>query len=590
MVGLFKHKNELGYATSGLIGLITFVVVFKFTPNQLMLPWGSGDILLTYSFASLYSLPENPIAHFGFPYGINLGNFPNSDVVLALMGGAGYQLFKNPYLGVNLFYLLSFVVTPVFGYWLFRKLNFPIFFAITIAQILNILPFHFWRLEHVGLSSYFALVVALGLAIEILQIDNFNFNFFKKKVLAWSLFSVLIATSGLYWTFYSLGILLLAVIVNSCSTKKTSTKLYSAFPLLLASLTFVAAMVPALLFREHIENASVSVRTPVESVIYSGQFSDLIFPSSQSGIPLLGFIQSKLQIVNDWANSEGAIGVRAISDNGSLFILFSVITMFSWAIFKVARPKSILFKNKIVNQELGFLSLLFVVSFLFFVPYGLNEVFAAFISPQIRAWDRLTPVLQICMITFSSVFALRIFRVTTQLKPKLQSSIRWLAFFLCIGILAITFVDTAMPAQNFFTNQKFQAEEFADEAKEVTSFIDSQSINNCGILQLPVMSFPERGPLVSLTSYTPLWLPLEGDNNSWTYAGILGTKQAQWEISASQNTAIIMKENEDICGVVLDKRGFVPEDYELQKKKMESIFGHSGWLSSSGNLLVYLEN
>jgi peptidoglycan biosynthesis protein MviN/MurJ (putative lipid II flippase) len=42
---------------------------------------------------------------------------------------------------------------------------------------------------------------------------------------------------------------------------------------------------------------------------------------------------------------------------------------------------------------LSFITYLTIVVLLFFIPWGLNYLFAGAVTPQIRAWNRLVPIL-----------------------------------------------------------------------------------------------------------------------------------------------------------------------------------------------------
>lgn len=584
-------RSVIEYATVSLLSFAVFILGTGRAILNLGSPWGLGDILLGYAFTSAAGVRGEATPHLGFPFGVDLRYFPGTELVLTSAAQALSWVWANPYIGINLVFVLSFPATAAAALLAFRRMGMSPLLRIGLAVAFTAVPFHLYRIEHIYLATLYPL--PLGLAIAIMIFDgtfersaHTSKARWVKTVLLGCAGSLAIAWGGIYWTFFAALLILIAAIMRIIRVR-SRLGLWGFLPLVVIAGGVLIALAPTLMISGN-DASKTFQRYSFESIIYSGQFIDAVLPATASRIPLVNQIAAPLAQINDWANTAGAIGVRWISDNGTLFTLLGAIALFLWAIRlypRVSAGKNVGVTGKSVQDYFPFIAVATVVIILFLVPFGLNAYFASAVTPQFRAWDRAVPMLQLLLICVLGLYLTLVFNERWRgLRVKLFA-----VPLVTLGILTLIVFDSVLPARIYWHNQLDLAGKKQAQAQAVTYSVNEVLGSDCGVLTLPYIRFPESAGMESLGAYDPLWLGLEGRDNRWSVGGIANSVQGDWLAEVSVNPLLHLGELRDLgfCGILLDSRGYTPELFESVIVEFSGELGAGSEVGGETRVVVF---
>jgi phosphoglycerol transferase len=558
------------YVLSGLLGFLIYLLSTSFEVSHLFNPIGLGDGVFGYAVYNSIDFFNQTALQFGYPFGIDLRFFPSNDWASVSFISLFSRL--NPFLGFNLLYALSFPIVSILSALVLKKIGVRSWVSILLSGAMTAIPFHWWRLEHQSLSLLISvpLGVYVGLVInsgdlERAFLKSSSGNSQRNLVLRFVPFlkilsiSFLISQLGLYFAVFSLLITTVAIIRRFAVNLSMKLLIVNAMPGTTIIFGLFVALLPTLLISDQV--ASIK-RQPVESLIYSGQLVDAIFPSSQSLVPGLNLVANNLAEINGWASAVGAIGVRLTSNHGTFFTMLAVLLISLW-MFGFFTIKDSL------RENFRYLLTTIAIVTLLMIPFGFSEIIATMISPQIRAWDRIIPLFQFLLI---ASLALIIESILSSSKRVLPSN--GMAGLFMAGLILISF-DTALPAKDALNSTRELATQKYITAKWDTREISQITGKDCGILQLPYIAFPESAPREMLGVYEPLWLGLAGPHNYWSYGGIRESKQGKWLSRVSTAPGRYKDEliNYGFCGIVLDTRGYSDQELQTNLSSLQIDFG-----------------
>jgi hypothetical protein len=355
-------------------------------------------------------------------------------------------------------------------------------------------------------------------------------------------------------------------------------------PLLVLVAVVGVLLLPAQLAKK--ESAVLYQRSEIDSLVYSGRLVDALLPPVSSGIPFADRPAKAMSTIGSWADAVGAIGVGWTSNNGSVFLLLGV-SVVVLGVFgggarrgRSQRAEELTIEDKYSSVHY-FSWLLVIVTGLFVIPYGLGGVFAVVVSPSIRAWDRMIPVFQLCILVAASVILQRGLR---RYSPRLGIKWKYLLTLLVATLVAV--LDTAAPAQEYVNDQVSLASSQIQDAQAITHNISLVAPDDCAILQLPFMEFPESAGRHNLAVYEPFWLALTGQDRAWSYGGVFGSKQDKWlrKVSASPEEYVPELRRMGFCAIGVDGLGYESGELESLTSKLSLRFGTPTAVGNRKNL------
>jgi hypothetical protein len=575
------------------LGAIVFFIGFGGDLRRLAGPLSGGDLLEAYATAKFWS-DGTPFGNntLGYPFGVELRYFPTADILPNSLAGVISAIFQNPFVGLNLVYALSFPLVALAALWVFRivRVRGPI--AIFGSLAFTAIPYHWLRLEHLYLATMYSAVFGVGLALltgtGAIERRLAGPRRWPTIVLLGTL-SLVVATGGIYYACFTILLCSAALIYRLAHRPSWRGALLSAIPLMSVPVFLGAALTPAFIFvRANPPIQEVAHRLVIESVTYSGNLAFALIPAPFTQIPGLKSLNPSIEHAFAVASASGTSGVQWYADFGSLFsvlaLLLGGIGLF-WSVRRVARgamphePNSDKAQTD-TNVSFGLVGLLLVTTVLFFVPWGLNVMFAALITPQLRGWDRLVPVILLLFFAAAMV-AWRSMGIPQRGRGSL---------LIATGCLVLLIFDSVAPYQAFFAQAASAGQENLRSGDRYADVLNAAIPGKCAMLQLPYLGFPEQPPLHTLGAYDPLLTALTNPDKEWTFGAVKGTLGSEWQgvlgsdIDASAVSDLVAG---GFCGIHVDRRGLTASEDVQVTKRLSKLLGKPIATGHGGDWAAY---
>jgi phosphoglycerol transferase len=191
---------------------------------------------------------------------------------------------------------------------------------------------------------------------------------------------------------------------------------------------------------------------------------------------------------------------------------------------------------------------------------GVGSIVAHLVSPQIRVWSRITPFLAFfCAI----VAVLVIDWVRHRLAGRKGGRIA--AMGLPVMIAAVGVLDQTSPA--FAPDHVANARLWRETANFVHE-VEGEMPIGASVLQLPLIPFPEAGPVNSMGGYDHLMGYLHSRNLRWSAAAMKG-RPGDWQTQAIENDlssriVILNAAAAGFDGVWVDRNGYADQGQRVE--------------------------
>ena len=543
----------------GIIALSLTVYVKIASGLSLSKISGTGDLLPAYSTSSSIIGCGRWDSQFGYPFGTYQSLRPSSDWLYSIPANLITCTSGNPFLGLNLVWLMSFPLTFVLLFVLLNHFRvwFPL--ALTIALVGTLIPFHWVRLSHLYLSVTFPTVLILFLCVYLVQLRTIKSRGDLGCIANWpkwlvSLIGFTLAISGVYYAVFGLIMMAVAFLVYASEnkwSKETLMRSWVFVPVLLGLI--LSQLVSWQANRLSPGDPQANERAVSHTILYSGNLTRLLLPSPSSGVDLPDWLQTKISNIEGLAQQFNLpVPFESGSYQNIPTVLLFLFTLLLTTFTRFSKFEGLtLEKQQSRLLELKMLWLVLISSIAFFVPWGLNLIFAEFVSPQIRAWGRLEPIIVITLLVLSSIYVNRFFQSFERYR-QIQSTV-------LITLLLLLFVDvTPMMSEAVRSNIGTIQSDF-QSAKEFGNQISLRDPNDCGVLQVPYMSWPESGPLFNLPQDGHLLMGLAIPDKNWTFGAFESSPTDVFSKDIGNdlsNAELVLLRENNFCGVQIDLRGF----------------------------------
>lgn len=572
---LVAKKNTLlvfaQYALTICLSLVLAISVLHWwNANWLKYPFSySWDSLfhamMTQSIISTGWYTSNP--SIGAPEGQYLFDFPWVDTfnffILKII-----SLFSSNWVVVNnLFFLLSFPFSAATALFVMRRFGIWFPFALTGSLLFALMPYHFFRgVEHLFLSSYF--VVPLGIWLSIFIYDNHTLTWRKNipQLLGFVLLCLLIGSCGIYYAFFSAFFVGVSGLITAYVKKQIQALGLALFFVGVISFAVLLNLLPSFWFNlQNGPNLEICKRVPFEAELYGLKLSQLLLPIQGDRISILAHIREKYDtgvLINE--NSRASLGVI-----GSIGFLILLIRMF------VNRNQN---EQKSSSQSLSRLSELNLAGVLLATIGGAGALFALFISPSIRCYNRIS-----IFLAFFSLAAVCLF-LQSQLEKRNLHNNHFFAWLLGLFMLCIGTYNQTSGAFSFEVKLHAMKDKF-DQDKAFFHIIDRLLPKDSMIFQLPYMSFPESSPIHQMADYEHFRAPLHSKRLKWSYGAMKGRPTARWQQEICSKSVPIMLEcliQKGFKGIYINRRGYSDHGKALEAE-LSRLIPEKPLISRSGN-------
>jgi hypothetical protein len=558
------HGVLLASAT-GLLSTVVAVLALGLTPASLRERWQSGtdDSVLHYllftSATQQFSFADNH--DLGFPRGLNVFFSGQVDVSSAIAMRLLSLAVPSGFLLLNLFVVLTFAGVGATAYAFFRALRIRPWLAVLFGALFSLAPYHFLRIDygHAFLANYWAvpLVGILALAAAGDETDPFRAWAERGSTLRARrlrrygplvLLGLAVATTGGYYFVFGAivvgGVWLVTVlraVLRRDGLRSLAAPTWALGPLAI----FVAIQLVVINsgFGERFA-PYFAAREPVESELYAGKLLSLVLPWTGSRIPLLDRAGVKYDQLSPILRTTEAPGTPLVASVGLILLAVALVGLV--AAGSTPALRSTWFGRVVDDARVRMLVVGTAWTFCFYVVTGLGVVVAVVIGPEIRAWSRLSIVLILFGLAFVAILVERI-------TPR-----RGIRLLVGALIVAVALVDQVAGVR-----RAVDVDPTADPV--VASFVakaDALFPDGCGVVQLPLKSFPDSGTIGQLRDYDEAlpYLYTKPGHLLWSYGSILGTRGwTIWQRSTTPATFAAAVRSTKACAVEVDRRGYTSD-------------------------------
>jgi phosphoglycerol transferase len=521
--------------------------------RQLGNPIGTGDMLATYAARTI---PWGKHVG-GYPFGVHLfEHYQTLDIIPETLADTVTRITGNPFLGINLMWLASFPVCAYLSCRIFREASASPTAAIVLALAYSFIPYHWLRgFEHPYLATMWSAVLGTGLALLIGtgRIDSIwqgSPTGRRRRRALLVLSSLVVAWSGVYYAFFSIVLIATALCWLWIRGADRPLLVRSSIPLCLILLAVAGVLsVAGIMGRGDPTSEPIAVRNPLQSVTYAGSASFLLVPSPLSRLPVADAVGRSLE---PYVTPEieglgyGQFGTAVTTLAATVYLAGGVL---------LARRRSLAPTQRTVGVKSGdgvhgLVGLLLGVSFIFFVPWSANFLFAIGVSPGIRSWDRLLPILLLLVLVGALAVVRDLHLPWTGRGPLLIS----------LALFAFILLDEIAPYPSLVRAATRSGAEWRADGEQYAAAINAAIPADCGILQLPYVPFPEKGvPIGNMNDYQHFLVTLTNPDKKWSYGGVKFTRSSAWAAHMprlmTQRDLRALAEG-GFCGVHVDLTGY----------------------------------
>lgn len=515
-----------------------------------------GDALqygyIVQSFAQSGGLSN--IQNAGAPFTTQNIDFPNGDLSNMAIAAA---LFSGGYgLGFNLYLLFSVGLTAVAGFAIARRCRLSPGVAFIVGLAFALLPFHFQRMVHLFYGNYSTAVVALWLSLRLaspLLTPSRSRNARWLGVAVVVLACVWCGTTGVYYAFFTCIVLAVAAIFQSAHQTSLRPAIRAAGLGALIVLCVAVQLIPTQLFnRENGPNPSVAKRGLIESEIYSLRLAQMLLPVQQHRVPLLAKVRAKYDAESTPVNENGTATLGALASAG---FLMGLLMLFLPSVRRHFHP----------SQQLC--AVLLIALFLYATMGGLGSLFALFVSPQIRALNRISPYIALFSLIISGATLQLIWNYLHEKYPRLGGASSAVPAAALGALALVVIADQVSPSyrqsrqERDGTATRYQFDRAFGE--RLTAELPAGAM----VMQLPYMSYPES-PDEVLGSYTQFRNTLHAPSLHWSHGAMRARPEGNWlaDVNALPPTAFVDAiQALGFSALVLDQRALTPKMTEIQQ-------------------------
>ena len=548
-------------AITAVVALAMSMIVFGPLLGKLDVGWSGGDLLSTYvNSLDWGGFAYQVTTHFGFPLGMNLNYFPGIDITENTFAMVVNAITGGTFIGINLLIIVSFPLAAVLAYLVIRMTGLRGALAIALAVAFTFIPFHWGRaLGHTYLSTLYSAVVGLALVLLIAS------GAFERRIAPGArrrgLFIAVIAVmvlvvawTGVYYVAFTLILGIFALLWRFAMKARGRAIAIDALPLIATALLAAIGFIPSILARGDAPLASLGERMPFESVTYAGNLAMAIAPLPQSSLPRGGYYnENVLRILHEAPYGES----YAITNFGTWVTALALVVFVVGLLVRARRGTAFAARDAQPAHDmpivgLGLIAYVTVVTVLFFVPWGLNLLFADLVTAQIRGWNRLLPIL---LLLFLVGGAAAIHRTTIARRLAL-------ALPIALVLLALTAVDAVYPFKAAYAGSVAEAGEATDAARAYAHAVNAAIPEHCGVLQLPYMAYPEHGVERGINDYDHFWVSATNEGKDFSYGSVKFTDASTWAAQLPQvpsDAQLSALRAAGFCAIHLDTRGYISE-------------------------------
>ncbi len=572
-----KLKTVLEYAGAVLLCLLLLTCVMKLWRADLKTPFAYfGDALL-YSVATKGAIEHGWWLHnpnLGAPNGLKYGAYPAIENFHFLLIKLISWFTGDHASTLNLFYLLTFPLTAITSLYVLRYLRFSYPVALLASLLYTFLPYHFFRSYHLFLAAYYLLPlmilvvlwVSSGERFLLVQRENSRWPKLDLKS-GKSIFSLavcaMVGSCGIYYPFFSCFLLLIAGVRAVISRRSIYALMPPVILIGFMSVVLLINYVPLIQYQRAHGTSSMGARSVVDAEIMGLKITQLLLPIGGHRLPSPGELKYRYNL-GPLVNENDTASLGLVGSIGFMILLFALF--YRTKDFPILSDLSILNVSAVLLATIG----------------GFGVLFALLVSPQIRAYNRISVFIAFfCLVAVALILDVYYRRLKTR---KTQ-----LGFILVLGVVLVAGIYDQTSTTFFFVPEYDKIKNEYQSDREFVSSIEASLPAGAMIFQLPYMPFPESPPLHKMFDHDLFKAYLHSKSLRWSYGAINGETEDLWQRSVAAKPVAEFVEgisSAGFRGIYLNRDGYADGGAQLEGE-LTSFLGTPPLVSRKGNLSFF---
>ncbi|WP_146076847.1 MULTISPECIES: hypothetical protein [unclassified Rathayibacter] len=561
--------RETAWAVAAaVISTVAAVLALHISPADLTARWqvGGDDQILHYTLftSATQVFPFATNDALGFPDGMNAFFSAQFDLSAAVVVSLLGLVVRDGVLLLNVFYLLTFAGVAVTGYAFFRALTVRPWGAALFATAFSLAPYHFIRIYsgHAFLANYWAipLIGVLLLMVAGPRTDPFRGWASRartrasrrvRRIAPGVVLALLIASTGGYYYVFAVlvvgGVFAAATVGRLLARVGWRELLLPAVPVFaLGGFVAVELLLLGLGYGERYR-PYFEGRTLSESEFYAGKLILLVLPWAASAVP------GAQDLLADYTRETGILqtteppGFSIIGSVGLILLLGAGLLL----LLAGSVPKRGALARLVDQPRVGLLASASLWTLAFYAVTGLGVVVSLVAGPTIRAWSRLSIVLLLLAL---AAVALVLDRVTARFGVRAILGVVVAGVVVADQLVGVSGLVVLNPTDD-------------REMREFVTAADDLLPDGCGVVQLPLKSFPDSGRIGELDDYDEAlpYLSTDDGDLEWSYGSVAGTYG--WDVWSSVDSPAEFDAAVDstgACAVYVDTAGYTESQLSWQ--------------------------
>ena len=564
------------YALTIFLTLLILMWVMKLWRADLNVPFAYfGDSLL-YSIAAKGTIEYGWWLHnpsLGAPAQLNYEAYPAMDNFhFALM--KLISVFTSDHaVVINLFYILTFPLTAITSLYFFRHFKVSFAPALVGSLLYTFLPYHFFRSYHLLLAAYYLIPLMVLVLVWVSSADRFlvyaseghrwpRFEWKSQIALFTVIVCIIAGSCGVYYPFFFCFLLLIAGIVSWFNSRRVAPLLTAMLLIALVCASVVVNHLPTIKYRRDHDAAAMGNRSFVDAEVMGLKVTQLLLPIGGHRLESLNELKYRYNL-GPLVNENDTASLGFVGSIGFLILI--------GALFYERSPAMI-----------DRISRLNIAAFLFATIGGFGVLFALMISPQIRAYNRIS-----VFIAFFSFIA-----VVQLLDALLKSLVdrRWrILYYVGLAVIVVAGVLDQTSWTFFFVPEYEKiTREYQSDVEFVTQ-IEASLPPRGMVFQLPYMQFPESPTIQKMIDHEHLKAYLHSKTLRWSYGVAAGEKDDTWQrtVAAQPVTELVKSlEGAGFSGIYINRDGYEDRGAKIESE-LTSALAVQPIVSRQGNLVFF---
>jgi phosphoglycerol transferase len=542
---------------AALVSLVALTWVMRLWRGDLSIPFvyefdglWHGELVKSIVDHGWYQVNNN----LGAPFGQRLYDVPqNADNLQLLIIRAISEVASGYGTVINLYYLLSFPLIVVSAFFVLRRLGISPAVAGCCSVLFALAPYHFLRRElHLFLSGYYAVPLGAYLFLTVLAGGALFARraapargvlaFASRRTLITLAMCAVIGSASIYYAGFTLVLVTAAVALALIAGRDRKRALGGALAIAAIVAMLAVNLAPAVVYRiEHGANTQVAQRSETEAERYQLKLTQLVLPVSDHRLKPLARLKERYRretTTPGYFNESysAALGVVAAVGFASLLLV---------ALLRLAGARAEL----VQEPRYGHAAAGALLAFLIATFGGISTLIAYYVTPQLRAWNRLS-----IFISFFSFLAVAL--ALDALRRRLAIRRANVAFGAVLAaVLVIGVLDQTTPV-DVPQYRQLKAQFRSDDA--FVRGIERRLPRGASVFQLPYMGFPESKTIHRMYIYSAARGYLHSHHLRWSYGAMQG-RPADWSLDLSDKPVSLVLPAVAAAGfdgIYLDRDGY----------------------------------